>query len=149
MGKTDQGVIALWMAAHYFRRPLRYIGFGGAGKQVRDFLHIADLCDLVIEQIGNFERYRGQVFNVGGGAACSLSLAECTTLCREITGNSIPIASEASARPADVRIYISDTAKLRAAAEWRPKLAANAVLTDIFHWIQKEEAALKPMLAGA
>ena len=28
MGKTDQGVIALWVAAHYFRRPLSYIGFG-------------------------------------------------------------------------------------------------------------------------
>jgi CDP-paratose 2-epimerase len=149
MGKSDQGVIALWMAHHYFRRPLRYIGFGGLGKQVRDFLHIADLCDLVIEQIGDFERYRGQVFNVGGGAEYSLSLAECTTLCREITGNSILIASEAGVRPADVRIYISDTTKLRAVAGWSPKLGAKALLTDIFDWIQKDEAALKPLLAGA
>src|SRR5579863_778718 len=38
MGKADQGVLALWVAAHYFGKSLTYIGFGGAGKQVRDFL---------------------------------------------------------------------------------------------------------------
>ena len=57
MGKTDQGVVALWMAAHYFKRPLSYIGFGGTGKQVRDILHVDDLCDLVAEQIRHFDRY--------------------------------------------------------------------------------------------
>ena len=29
MGKVDQGVFTYWMLAHHFRRPLRYIGFGG------------------------------------------------------------------------------------------------------------------------
>ncbi len=38
MGKVDQGVFALWMAFHYFQRSLKYIGYGGTGKQVRDFL---------------------------------------------------------------------------------------------------------------
>ena len=32
MAKSDQGVIALWMAAHYFRRNLSYIGFDGSGR---------------------------------------------------------------------------------------------------------------------
>ena len=47
MGKVDQGVFALWMANHYFEKPLKYIGYGGTGKQVRDFLHVADLLDLI------------------------------------------------------------------------------------------------------
>ena len=34
-GKVDQGVFTLWMLAHYFKRDLKYIGFGGKGKQVR------------------------------------------------------------------------------------------------------------------
>jgi CDP-paratose 2-epimerase len=42
MGKVDQGVFALWMARHYFRGERSYIGYGGTGKQVRDFLHIDD-----------------------------------------------------------------------------------------------------------
>ena len=35
-GKPDQGVFTLWIAHHYFGIPLRYTGFGGTGKQVRD-----------------------------------------------------------------------------------------------------------------
>ena len=27
-GKVDQGVFTLWMLSHYFKRPLKYIGFG-------------------------------------------------------------------------------------------------------------------------
>jgi len=43
MGRVDQGVISLWVARHYFGRPLSYTGFGGQGKQVRDILHVRDL----------------------------------------------------------------------------------------------------------
>jgi len=43
-GKADQGVFTMWVAHHYFNVPVRYIGFGGEGKQVRDLLHIQDLC---------------------------------------------------------------------------------------------------------
>jgi len=35
MGKVDQGVVSLWVLRHYFGKPLAYIGYGGAGKQVR------------------------------------------------------------------------------------------------------------------
>ena len=43
MGKTDQGVVTLWMAKHFWNQSLKYIGYGGLGKQVRDILHINDL----------------------------------------------------------------------------------------------------------
>ena len=32
-------------------RPLTYIGYGGTGKQVRDVLHVDDLCDLIFDQL--------------------------------------------------------------------------------------------------
>ena len=51
MGKVDQGVFTYWLLSHYFGRELRYIGYGGAGKQVRDLLHVDDLVDLVDEQL--------------------------------------------------------------------------------------------------
>ena len=35
-GTPDQGIFAYWINAHLRRRPLRYIGFDGSGKQVRD-----------------------------------------------------------------------------------------------------------------
>ena len=46
MGKVDQGVFTLWVAMHVFKGELKYKGYGGAGKQVRDLLHIDDFADL-------------------------------------------------------------------------------------------------------
>jgi CDP-paratose 2-epimerase len=143
MAKSDQGVIALWMAAHYFRRNLSYIGFDGSGRQVRDFLHIDDLCDLLLEQIGNFETYQGRLFNVGGGLPFSLSLRETTRLCEEITGNRLQIAAVAETRPADVRIYLTDHRRLTAVKGWRPRRDARATLGDIFDWIRGAEELVR------
>src|SRR3954451_10908727 len=47
MGKVDQGIFTHWVLAHQTGRPLRYIGYGGAGKQVRDLLHVDDLVELI------------------------------------------------------------------------------------------------------
>ena len=64
MGKTDQGVVTLWMAKHYWKQSLKYIGYGGTGKQVRDILHVDDLVDLVDLQIHEIEKFVGKIFNV-------------------------------------------------------------------------------------
>ena len=146
MGKSDQGVITLWMAAHYFRRNLRYIGFNGTGKQVRDLLHIDDLAELVISQLRDMNSYRGQVFNVGGGVPCSLSLRECTDLCREITGNEIIITPVAENRPADLRIYATDHRLISTRSGWQPQRGARRTLSDIFGWIRAEESTIKRVL---
>ena len=74
MGKVDQGVFSLWMARHLKGGTLTYNGWNGLGKQVRDLLHIDDLADLVVTQVDAFETLDGQMFNAGGGRACSLSL---------------------------------------------------------------------------
>jgi len=148
MAKSDQGVIALWMAAHYFRRKLSYIGFDGSGRQVRDFLHIDDFCELVLEQISSFETYQSGLFNVGGGLEFSLSLCEATRLCEEITGNRLEIAPLAETRPADVRIYVTDYRRLAAVKGWRPRRDARNTLEDIFNWTRGEEALVKHALAG-
>lgn len=147
MAKSDQGVIALWMAAHYFRRNLSYIGFDGSGRQVRDFLHIDDLCDLLLEQIRDFETYQGRLFNVGGGVEFSLSLRETTQLCEEITGNCLSIEPLTETRPADVRIYLTDYRRLSAMRGWRPRRDARTTLIDIFNWIHSAEAQVKYALA--
>jgi CDP-paratose 2-epimerase len=146
MGKSDQGVVALWVAAHYFRRPLRYIGFGGQGKQVRDVLHIEDLCDLVADQVERFDLYSGGLFNAGGGPERTASLVELTAICEEVTGNRIAIGSEPATRPADVRFYATDHRRLTAAGGWRPHRDVRAAAADIYDWIRREETSLRPLL---
>jgi len=47
MGKVDQGVAVLWMAAHFWKKPLRtYARFDAAGK-CRDISILYDLCLLL------------------------------------------------------------------------------------------------------
>ncbi|MEY3051614.1 MAG: hypothetical protein RLY31_1399 [Bacteroidota bacterium] len=134
------------MARHYWKRPLSYIGYGGTGKQVRDILHIEDLLRLVDRQIHEPDLFQGKVYNVGGGLAGSTSLQEMTTLCRQITGNEVPVRPELQGRPADLRIYLSDHAKITRETGWRPEKSTSDILTDIFHWIRANETTLKPIL---
>jgi CDP-paratose 2-epimerase len=146
MATSEQGVVAQWVAWHHFGKALRYIGFGGTGKQVRDFLHIADFCELIADQISHFDSYGGHRWNVGGGLANSLSLREATELCGTITGKPQQVASSTDQRPADLRIYITDHRRVSAVNGWSPKRDAQRTLTDIYEWIRGHEAALKQVL---
>jgi CDP-paratose 2-epimerase len=146
MGKVDQGVFSWWLLSHLFDRPLTYIGYGGSGKQVRDLLHVDDLVDLVDEQLGDQERWSGTVANVGGGRECSLSLLETTELCRELTGNEVPIGTETETRPGDVPVYLSDCGRLHSLTSWRPRRGARDVLADLLAWSSEYEDELRAAL---
>ncbi len=146
MGKVDQGVFALWMARHYFGGELSYFGYGGTGKQVRDFLHIDDLFELIDIQTQQLDRFDGQVFNVGGGLERSLSLLETTTLCEQITGRRITIHRQPQTRVADVPLYISDHRKVADLCGWQPARGAKQTLSDIYEWIGENEALVRDTL---
>ena len=146
MGKVDQGVFTHWMLAHHFGNPLSYIGFGGKGKQVRDLLHVEDLVDLVERQLLDPEKWDGVTANVGGGRECSLSLLETTAICRELTGNEVPIEPVEQTRAGDVPIYLSDCTKIFGLDEWRPQRSVEQVLADIHEWIVADEERIAQAL---
>lgn len=146
MGKTDQGVVTLWMAKHYWKQSLKYIGYGGTGKQVRDILHIDDAVSLIDMQIHHIEKFEGQVFNAGGGLENSASLLEMTAICEAVSGNKITIGSETVTRPADLRIYITDNSQIEAATGWKPIKSVKDVFIDIYHWIKDNESQLEAIL---
>ncbi|GCL39305.1 3-beta hydroxysteroid dehydrogenase/isomerase [Sphaerospermopsis reniformis] len=147
MGKVDQGVFVLWVAAHYFGKSLSYIGYGGQGKQVRDLLHIDDLLSLVTYQLENFSELDGDVLNVGGGKENSLSLLETTQICEQITGKSIEIKSIKEERPGDIPIFITDSAQIMQKTGWKPKINPQQTLQDIFNWIKDNEIILQSVLS--
>jgi CDP-paratose 2-epimerase len=133
-GKVDQGVVSLWVLAHYFNRPLAYIGYGGTGKQVRDVLHIDDLCDLITEQLRDSDYWEGWVGNVSGGVDNSVSLCELTSLCQEITGHTVPIQCRTGNRPNDLRIFAADCTRLFQRTTWRPRRRVREVINDVYAW---------------
>ncbi|OYU97208.1 MAG: 3-beta hydroxysteroid dehydrogenase [Bacteroidetes bacterium B1(2017)] len=149
MGKVDQGVLVLWLARHFFKGSLAYIGYGGTGKQMRDVMHSDDLLELIDQQIHHLDLYNNQTINVGGGLDCSFSLQELTKLCQEITGNSIQIKPITENRTADVRIYVSDCTKLNALnnGAWKPKKTMADLVSDTFDWMKINEKNLKNILS--
>jgi len=143
LGKADQGVFTFWLANHYFKKPLKYIGFGGEGKQVRDLLHIDDLGDLLLEQarrlMGDKPVYRGEIFNAGGSVHANLSLRETTSICAELTGHRMDIGTVLEDRPADVKWFMIDNGDTGDIFGWKPKRSARKILEDTFEWLKKNE----------
>ena len=135
MGHSEQGVFSHWMMAHVLDRPLSYIGFGGQGHQVRDVVHVADLGELIERQIGDPASLDGQVLNVGGGPANSVSLAEYSGLCAEVSGRSLSIGSLDDTRPGDIPIYITDNTRVTARYGWSPSRSLADIAADLHTWI--------------
>lgn len=145
-GKVDQGVIAHWVMAHLFQRPLTYIGYGGHGKQVRDVLHVLDLCELITLQLADFNAWDGWLGNVAGGLAHSLSLCELTELCRSVTGQTVPISADLQPRPSDLRVFIANCSRLFSRTSWRPRRSPCQIVEDLTTWAKTHERPLRSFL---
>ena len=143
MGKVDQGIVAYWLSCHIFKKELKYLGFSGSGKQVRDILHIYDLCNLIEKQIVNWSLVDNQVFNIGGGINNSLSLLELTRLVNRVTGIYLPISKDKNQRRADIRIYLTDNTKIKDTLGWEPSLDTETVISDTFEWIKDHKKELR------
>ncbi len=149
MGKVDQGFVTHWVARHVYGGALSYKGFGGLGKQVRDVLHIDDLCRLVDAQIDRFDAISGQTFNVGGGLARSVSLRELTELCARLTGHRLTLGKSPVTPPADVRYYVSDCARVKAALGWEPTTSVDHLVDETARWLSDNRVIFEPMLGGS
>jgi CDP-paratose 2-epimerase len=146
MGKVDQGVVVHWVASHAFGRPLRYLGYGGTGKQVRDILHVGDLLALVERQLRVLPEARGEIYNVGGGRSCSVSLVELTELCRRATGKRVEVEPVSEVRPADIPIYISDSRLAQRTFGWTPTHTPESIVTEIAEWVAANARELEAVL---
>lgn len=147
MGREDQGVVTLWVARHLFSRSLKYIGYGGTGKQVRDILHVDDLFDLLVLQLADIGKWSGDVYNVGGGIKGAVSLMELTAICQEVTGRHIPLEAVPLTSPVDIPVYISDNRKVSGRYGWSPVRSPRDTAESISDWINHNREQLAPILA--
>ena len=130
-GRPDQGIFSYWINSHLRKRPLRYIGFGGRGHQVRDCLHPNDLVPLLISQMGAPKvAALDRIVNVGGGAASAMSLLQLTSWCDERFGAQ-PVASDPAPRAFDIPWIVLDPARAARVWGWRPKTPLLAILEEI------------------
>ena len=127
-GKADQGIFSFWIHSHFEGRPLRYIGFGGSGFQVRDCLHPRDLVPLLRSQMGRTSP--GGVLNLSGGLDHAMSLAQLTDWCnRRFTPR--PVAAEPTDRPYDVPWLVLNSSRATDVWGWRPATPLPEILEEI------------------
>ena len=138
-GKQDQGFVSLWVIHHIMKKKLSYIGYGGHGNQVRDVLHIDDLCELIHKQIKIINKIYNKLYTVGGSKISYTSLKNLTKICQNITGNKIPIDKKRSTSIYDIPYFITDNRKVSRAYKWRPKKNINKIVYDITTWINNNK----------
>jgi CDP-paratose 2-epimerase len=136
-GYPNQGTFAYWINSYVRKRPLKYIGFGGHGYQVRDCLHPRDLVPLVQKQIAaGCESGRDRIINVSGGVASAISLRQLSSWCAEKFG-SHEILPDPSPRPFDIPWMVLNSAKAAELWQWRPEVSLHSILDEIAEHAQK------------
>src|SRR5438552_5947534 len=107
-----------------------YSVFGYNGKQVRDNIHSHDVIRAMEEFTANPRC--GEVYNIGGGRANSISVLEAMACVEEMSGRKIDWQYQEQARKGDHICYISDTRKFRAHyPTWNISHTLNEILDDI------------------
>lgn len=146
-GHSEQGVFAMWAAHHVLDLPLRYVGFGGTGKQVRDLMHPSDLTDLLRRQLEAIDHCSGRAINAGGGHAGSVSLLELTDICREASGNEVDMGHEPETSPVDVPVFITDHSRATRELGWRPTRTPRDIIAEIVEWVRADTTRLRRVLS--
>jgi len=141
-GLEDQGWVAWFAIALLLGRPLTVYG---NGKQVRDILYIDDLLDCFDRAIERADVLKGEIFNIGGGQECSISLLEFLALLEELTGKKTEVAF-ANWRPGDQKAYISDISRARTLLGWEPRVTPRQGLEKVIAWIEENRDSITDVL---
>jgi CDP-paratose 2-epimerase len=129
-GKADQGIFSFWIHSWARRRPLKYIGFGGGGHQVRDCLHPRDIVSLLIAQMSDPGRKVEPILNVSGGVESAMSLAQLSEWCMERLGRH-QVSADTNPRPFDIPWMVLDFSAVQEAWAWKPSTSRDEILAEI------------------
>jgi CDP-paratose 2-epimerase len=130
-GRPDQGIFSFWINSWLRRRPLKYIGFGGGGFQVRDCLHPRDVVPLILKQTGAAATpERPRIINLSGGVESAMSLAQLSEWCGERFGPH-EVSVDGTPRPFDIPWMVLDSTLARRTWNWKPETSREEVLDEI------------------
>ncbi len=134
-GKQDQGFVSLWIWRHLIKKNLSYVGYGGYGNQIRDVLHIDDLCEIIHLQIRKLNKIYNHIFTLGGSKKSLISLKELTIICQKLTGNKIKLNQKKNTSIYDIPFYVSDNSKIQQFYKWKPKRDILRIVQDTYKWL--------------
>jgi len=135
-GIEDQGWVAWFVIAALLAKPITIYG---DGKQVRDVLFIDDLLDVYDLAVEHIDVAAGQVYNIGGGPANTLSIwQEFGPLLEKLLGRKI-LVERGDWRPGDQHVYISDIRKAERYLGWQPKVSVEDGVRRLFEWVKSNK----------
>ena len=118
-----------------------YKVFGYKGKQVRDNIHSFDVACFMDEFIRNPRQ--GEVYNLGGGRANSVSILEAFSLISKISGKEMRFEYVDQNRKGDHICYISDLSKMKGQyPNWGITKDLQTTFIEIYEsWLKRSETA--------
>ena len=131
LGVEDQGFMAWFCIAAMLGEPLTIYG---DGKQVRDVLYVSDLLALYERAIERIDRIKGQVYNVGGGPANTLSLLELVARIEDLLGRRLELRF-GEWRPGDQRVFVANIAKAVRDLGWQPQVSVEDGIESLLAWV--------------
>ena len=143
-GFEDQGWLAWFVIRYFLNKPVTIYG---DGKQVRDILWVGDLINAFEAFLHHDFRYKGEVFNIGGGGQNTISLLELIELLEKFSGRQVAI-KYGPWRKFDQKVYISDISKARRILKWKPQISAHEGIRRLYDWVAKNERLFKQKKGG-
>jgi CDP-paratose 2-epimerase len=119
----------------------------GDGKQIRDVLFVDDLVNLYEKAIINRKLSEGQIYNVGGGPAFTLSLNELIVKLEDRFGRKID-KKTSDWRPGDQKVYVSDITKVKTELGWEPTTDLAEGINAMAEWIEANKEILNYYVFG-
>ena len=108
----------------------QYSVFGYKGKQVRDNIHSHDVVRAIEEFAANPRA--GEVYNIGGGRANSISILEAIDRIEQMTGHKLDWRYVEEARKGDHICYISNLSRLKSHyPNWNITRGLDIILEEI------------------
>jgi CDP-paratose 2-epimerase len=104
--------------------------------QVRDVLYVEDLLRAFDAVREKQDTTAGEIFNIGGGEANSVSLLELIEQIRELTGVKLEFERD-RLRAGDQLVYVTDYSKLNRMTGWKPEVNVRTTLENILAWYRK------------
>lgn len=132
IGKNQRGARAHGFLSYLCKcisKGKTYIINGYEGKQVRDQIHVNDLVDAMYEIYKKPKR--GEVYNIGGGVNCNISILEAIEKFEELLGKKAKIRM-GKAREADHKYNVHSIDKFRKDyPKWIPKYNIDDIFEEL------------------
>lgn len=111
------------------------------GTCIRDFVHVADLCDAHLLALQQLEKGKSNlIYNLGTG--CGYSVQQVIQAVERVTGHSIPV-KYSDRRAGDPAILVADATRAKSELGWQPNYSdLYSIIEHAWRVVQKTPSAL-------